>query len=96
VSRDIEVGLTDALEPCQLGSLRVVAASSVAPRLDLASIGWMSKSVTRDLIDRGTMIRSGANSIHELSTRGGLTAGDNYRAEASSSTSLISINRFYQ
>jgi len=33
----------------------------------------MSHSVTREWIDRRSMIRSTANSIHELSTRGGLT-----------------------
>jgi hypothetical protein len=32
----------------------------------------MSHSVTREWIDRRSMIRSTANSIHELSTRGGL------------------------
>jgi hypothetical protein len=40
---------------------------------NVASIGWMSNMVTRDLIDWRSMTRSAANSIHELSTRGGLT-----------------------
>jgi hypothetical protein len=38
----------------------------------VASISSMSHSVTREWIDRHSMIRSTANSIHELSTRGGL------------------------
>jgi hypothetical protein len=40
---------------------------------NVASISSMSHSVTREWIDRRSMIRSTANSIHELSTRGGLT-----------------------
>jgi hypothetical protein len=39
---------------------------------NVASISSMSHSVTREWIDRRSMIRSTANSIHELSTRGGL------------------------
>src|SRR3981081_261853 len=39
---------------------------------NVASTSSMSHSVTREWIDRRTMIRSTANSIHELSTRGGL------------------------
>src|SRR6266700_356738 len=39
---------------------------------NVASISSMSHSVTREWINRRTMIRSTANSIHELSTRGGL------------------------
>ena len=38
----------------------------------MASISSMSHSVTREWIDRRSMIRSTANSIHELSTRGSL------------------------
>jgi hypothetical protein len=40
---------------------------------NVASISSMSNSVTRERIDRGSMIRSAANSIHELTTRGGST-----------------------
>ena len=40
---------------------------------NVASISSISHSVTREWIDRRSMIRSTANSIHELSTRGGLT-----------------------
>jgi len=39
---------------------------------NVASISSISHSVTREWIDRRSMIRSTANSIHELSTRGGL------------------------
>jgi hypothetical protein len=39
---------------------------------NVASVSSMSHSVTREWIDRRSMIRSTANSIHELSTRGGL------------------------
>src|SRR3981081_512124 len=39
---------------------------------NVASTSQMSNSVTRDLIDQRSMIRSTASSIHELSTRGGL------------------------
>jgi hypothetical protein len=63
--KDVKVGLTDTFWN-RVSSARTVACRCIAERRDewrraemrnVASIGWMSNSVTRDLIDWRSMTR---------------------------------------